>query len=160
MLSRYVQLCQHPCWPDCTPKKVFIDKDAEYILKEVSDSEIEDEQYYVKDTTSFFKTLEPSITESGKADKIANPKKLIWVGKDESLIPTMYSDGLIAYSTQQAVDVTESAAEDNESETTKNTKSLERYKSIGASFGVYGAEFDVDGNSSYGFSKHKHDGRT
>lgn len=159
MLSRYVQLCQHPCWPDCTPKKVFIDKDAEYILKEVSDSEIEDEQYYVKDTTSFFKTLEPSITESGKADKIANPKKLIWVGKDESLIPTMYSDGLIAYFTQQAVDVTESAAEDNESET-KNTESLERYKSIGASFGVYGAEFDVDGNSSYRFSKHKHDGRT
>ncbi len=114
----------------CSKKQIFKHADEKYELKEVSDSELEEDIYYVKDTSKFYATYSPEGTSTSNT-QIASAGRLLWTGKEDSLIPTMYEDGLIAY---------QSSAETNIEEA-----SIERYEKLGDSIGVYGAEIDTNG---------------
>ena len=115
----------------CGVKPIFEEKADPNDLVAVSEKDLEEDVYYVKDIADFYKTLEITGNASGTVN-ISSKDRLVWTGENDSLIPTMYSDGFIAYQTKKEVDMT--------------SVNLERYESIGASIGIQGAEFDADGH--------------
>ena len=114
----------------CGAKKIFKDEAEDYTLKALSDKELEQNTYYVKDAATFYQTYDPSKNFSDKAN-IADSSRIIYTDDYESLIPTMYKDGLIAYASDKNVALT--------------NVSLERFEYIGDSVGVYKAELDANG---------------
>lgn len=114
----------------CGRKQIFKVEGEEYMLQEVSDDELETGKYYVKDTTKFYAAHEIGGNTSGVVN-IASKDRLLWSMQDDSLIPTMYLDGLIAYASNDNVNTEE--------------VNIERFENIGASFGVFGAEIDING---------------
>lgn len=113
----------------CGKKKIFEDKDAKWQLTALTDDELEEDTFYVKDTSSFY---EPYALD-GNIDDMATgsvQKGLLWISEGESLIPSMYSDGLLAYSTKA---------------TSLDPVDITRVKDIGWSLGIYGATVDING---------------
>lgn len=105
------------------------DPDEAYRLVALADNELQQGIYYVKDTTKFYQTYTPNGNARGTV-KLPDSRRLFWLDRDESLIPTMYADGIIAYASDQSK---------------ISNISLERYADIGYSFGLVGAEIDEDG---------------
>lgn len=115
----------------CGVKKIFREEGEEYKLVALTDKKLEVNKYYVKDATTFYIVHEVEGNNEAKAvSKKADSKRLIWTTVDDSLIPSMYEDGLIAYKSKDS---------------TLSDVNIERYKDIGWSFGIEGAEIDADG---------------
>lgn len=115
----------------CGVKPIFKEKVDPNALVAVSEKDLEEETYYVKDIADFYATLPATGNIAGSVN-IADKNRLVWTGENDSLIPTMYSDGFIAYQSSKEVDI--------------KSVNLERYESIGASVGIQGAEIDADGH--------------
>lgn len=115
----------------CGFKKIIQEKGSEYKLTELKDTQLEEGKYYVKDSTTFYEVHETEKNNyAASSTKKVDTKRLLWTTLDDSLIPSMYEDGLIAYKTKDSV------LEDI---------NIERFKDIGWSIGVQGAEIDADG---------------
>ena len=111
----------------CAKKQIFKDKDAQWQLVPLSNEELEEGTYYVKDTSSFYAPYELDGTLTSSTTSVQ--EGLLWILEGESLIPSMYSDGILAYSTQDtALDATK----------------LTRVKDIDFSIGVYNATIDAN----------------
>lgn len=132
----------------CGKIQLFESKTDPYLLVAKGNKELKQEIFYVKDGTKFYKTLKPNATFSSKSMSV-DPKRIIWLGKDESLIPTLYKGESIAYASKVA---------------NLDSVILERFKYEGYSVGAYLVEYDfeknminmtVGSNSIEGTSMHK-----
>lgn len=121
----------------CTPKKIFVSEEEKYMLVPLKDSEIEAELYYVKDGAKFYQTYTPkgATAIAGAYAK----ESYYWLTKDKTLIPSLYSDELIAFASQKVADL--------------DTVELKRYYDVGYSVGIYGGTFDSDGYYCINLSK-------
>ena len=113
----------------CGAKPIFKDENADYTLKALKDTKLEEDQYYVKDNTDFYLVHECEGNNISN-NKTTDNKRVAWTMKDDSLIPTMYSDGLIAYKSKNS---------------SLSDVNIERFKDIGYSIGLHDAQVDNDG---------------
>ena len=113
----------------CGAKPIFKDENEDYTLKALKDSKLEEDQYYVKDNTDFYLVHECEGNNISN-NKTTDNKRVAWTMRDDSLIPTMYSDGLIAYKSKNS---------------TLTDVNIERFKDIGYSIGLHDAQVDADG---------------
>lgn len=104
--------------------QIFEDKNAKYQLKEAKRGNLEDNTYYVKDGTDFFKIYDCARNSTSNSFDIS---KCAWVTVDEDMIPTYYSNELLAKAS---------------SKIETDALVLERYKDTGFSIGVYGAVYN------------------
>lgn len=111
----------------CEKKQIFINENDKYTLKDYEDTELEIDTYYVKDASKFYKAYLPN-----------GEKDVFWMTKDNTLMPTLYKDEVIAYASE---------------ETELKEISLERYEYLGYSFGIYGCEMDEDGYICFSLDK-------
>lgn len=103
----------------CGKKKILTIGDDKYALETLHEKDMESEQYYIKDGARFYKPLE--------IDKKGNT---LWLLDKMRQVPSMYSDGVIAYISK---------------DTTMDEQTLTRYEYIGYSIGVFGLTQDEDG---------------
>lgn len=134
----------------CGSKQVIKTANEDYILKELSINNLKDDVFYVardgvleeedvEDDTAFYEVYMPKGTLGNEListvnSLMGNNERILWVDKDKDLIPTMYRDDIIAYVSKKE------ALEDI---------TLERFKSAGYSFGLYGGTIDEDGYLVY-----------
>lgn len=104
--------------------QIFEDKNGQG-LQSVKKENLKTNVYYVKDSTNFYEVYDCDLSSSGTS---LDTGKCAWLTEDEEdMIPTYYSDELIAKTAAQI---------DTESLT------LERYRDTGCSIGVYGAYYE------------------
>lgn len=108
-----------------TEIQIFEDKDSKNVLKGIEKDELMNGYYYVKEGTKFYKIYE--LDSSGSGTSLDN-KKVAWTTDNEGLIPEYYENELIAQSSVRV--------------NTSENLTLERYKDIGLSLGIYGAYFE------------------
>lgn len=108
-----------------TEIQIFEDKDGKNVLKGVEKDELMNGYYYVKEGTKFYKLYELDASASGTS---LDNSKVAWTTDNAGLIPDYYKGELIA---QASVKVD-----------TSEELTLERYKDIGLSLGIYGAYFE------------------
>lgn len=120
----------------CGAKPIFKKEGEDYELKGLTDEKLEEDQYYVKDNTTFYLAHDIEGNKLGN-NKTTDIKRVAWTMQDESLVPTMYSDGLIAYKSRSAA---------------VSNINIERFKDIGYSIGLYNAEVDMDGYIKFKYS--------
>ncbi len=115
-------------------KKVQLFKDSTDPNKQVllTDDELENDVYYVKNGTKFIEVYKPLGTAENAANILDRSRVFYCVDSvgDENLIPTHYMDEFVAYASEK------SALENI---------SLERFADFGYSIGVYGGYFGDDG---------------
>lgn len=111
--------------------------DDKYKLVACSDKELVQDIFYAKSGTKFYQIYKPNGSIQNVASKQSNDR-IFWVGKDKSLIPTLYSNELLAYASQSAE---------------LKGITLERMKDVGYSFGFYGATYNEDGYISFNSEK-------
>lgn len=117
----------------CGKKEIFVNKDAIYDLVALTDSELSDDSYYVKDGADFYAIYQPEGKASGTVSK-PSANRILWFQKDLSLVPSLYANELIAYPSKSAE---------------LDKISLERFKKVGWSIGLYGGNIDKDGYLCY-----------
>ena len=103
----------------CGKKQIIENPNAKYDLASYSVTELKTGSFYVKDGSKFYEPYTPNGT-----------KTVFWLGRDRSLVPSIYQDGSIVYPTQ---------------ETSLSGIELERFEYIGYSIGVFNAKVDEDG---------------
>lgn len=114
----------------CEDVQIFKKKVNPYALNPLKDTELEDDTYYVKDSTRFYAVHMP---DNGNADHmipVLDESRVMAAALDDSLIPSHYKDELIAFQSEklELKDVT-----------------LERFKDLGYSIGCYGGTITSDG---------------
>lgn len=116
----------------CKDIQIFETQTDPNVQVEVNDNELLPDTYYVKNGTKFVSVYKPNGNSKEQAN-VVKKSRVFWmidtVG-DENLIPSHYQGELIAYASERA----------NISEV-----SLERYKDLGNSIGVYGGTIENDG---------------
>ncbi len=103
----------------CGQKKILTIGEDKYALTVLHEGDMVSEKYYIKDGARFYEPLEKE--DNGTT---------LWLLNDMRQVPSMYSDGVIAYISK---------------ETTMGEQDLTRYRYIGYTLGVFGLEQDEDG---------------
>lgn len=98
-------------------------------IVEVNDRNLEQEIYYVKNGTRFAEVYMPSGNVKGTVRKV-NPERILYFADNEQMVPIHYKGELIAYSSASA---------------DFNSVTLERFKDMGYSIGLYGGNIGEDG---------------
>lgn len=111
-------------------KDILIDEDAQYELTAMTDAELLNDTYYIKDKTKFYSTYAISNANLDHAAREVSPDRLAWFDRDETLIPTLYADEVIAYASESS---------------DLDAVTLERLQYNGASIGVYGGTVNEEG---------------
>ena len=114
----------------CKDSKVIEHEEDKYKLVAVDDSELEDGCYYVKDKTKFYKTHAMEGYELADSEAGVSSLRVGWYGLDETLIPTLYKDEVIAYASISSE---------------LDAVTLDRLSFVGASLAFYGGSADNDG---------------
>lgn len=109
----------------CGQKKILTIGEDKYALQTLHEEDMEGEKYYIKDGARFYEPLEKE--DNGDT---------LWLLDDMRQVPSMYSDGVIAYISK---------------ETTMGEQVLTRYEYIGYTLGLFGLQLDEDGY--WGFSR-------
>lgn len=117
----------------CGTDKIFVNEEDAYKIVNLSDRELENDKYYVKTGADFNVVYRPNGTATAKT-QMQSDSRLFWTMEDDSLIPTLYKNEVIAYQSEntQLTDIT-----------------LERFKNIGYSIGLYGGVMSSDGYIDY-----------
>ncbi len=126
----------------CGAKPIFKKEGEDYELKALTDRGLEENQYYVKDNTTFYLTHECEGNSIGN-NKTTDARRVAWTMLDDTLIPTMYSDGLIAYKSKGSE---------------LSNINIERFKDLGYSIGLHDAQVDNDGYIKFKVSSNVIDG--
>lgn len=107
---------------------IFKENTDPYAQTKITADEMTKDVAYVMDGTGFIQVGEINGNASGTVD-IADPKRVFWMERKESLIPTMYKGSLLAI----------------KSNTTNLTSvACERFRDDGYSIGIYGATYNED----------------
>jgi len=109
--------------------RIFEKESNAYELVALSQDELENNTYYVKDKTTFYATHKASGNFSNIPSKV-DSSRLKYLADDLSLVPTLYKGEVIAYPTTQ---------------TSLEDITLERLKDLGWSFGITGMYTNSDG---------------
>lgn len=109
-----------------TDVKIFKENTDPYAQVKIEADDMEENKVYAMDGTKFILTASIGGNCSGKVT-VADPKRVAWMQKKESLVPTMYKGGIVAV---------KSATTDLKS------LSCERFKDCGYSIGIYGAKYN------------------
>lgn len=117
----------------CGKKEIFVDANAKFELTALTDKDLEDDIYYVKDGADFYEAHQTNGTAVGVVNKPSS-SRVIWMNKDLSLVPSLYKDELIAYPSEK---------------TRLDSIRLERFSEVGWSLGFYGGYIDEDGYICY-----------
>lgn len=117
----------------CSKKQIFVKYEDQYKLQAVDNKKLENDVYYIKEGADFYEAYMPNGTASGTVEKPVE-SRLLWMNEDESLVPTLYKNEIVAFSSENLEE--------------KNPK-LERFKDIGWSLGMYGGYIDDDGYLCY-----------
>lgn len=129
-------LCSAIVLSGCDTKKIFVNKDDVYKIVDLTDKELLNDTYYVKTGADFNAVYLPNGT-ARSITTAQRDNRLLWTMQDESLIPALYQNEIIAY----------------QSEDTKlDNIIIERFKDIGYSFGLYGGVMSADGYIDYNLS--------
>ena len=89
---------------------------------------LEPDIYYVKDGTKFYRTMDPNGTATQYSSSV-DERRILYVLDGEDGPPTHYKGEVVALATAGA---------------RPREATLERFKDLGYSFGVYGMEFDAE----------------
>lgn len=117
----------------CGKKDIFVDESKLYELTALSDDELTDDNYYVKNGADFYAVYKPEGSASGIVNS-PTASRLFWMNKDKSLIPSLYKDELIAFPSEK---------------TNLTEIRLERFEEVGWSLGFYGGYMDDQGYICY-----------
>lgn len=98
-------------------------------IVEVTDKNLEQESYYIKNGTRFAKVYMPSGNVKGTTNKVSTGRVLYFTD-DEQMVPVHYRGELIAYSSKTA---------------DFNNVTLERFRDMQYSIGLYGGYIGDDG---------------
>lgn len=98
-------------------------------IVEVTDKNLEQEIYYIKNGTRFVKVYMPSGNVNGTTNRVSSGRVLYFTD-DEQMVPVHYKGELIAYSSKTA---------------DFNSVTLERFKDMQYSIGIYGGYIGDDG---------------
>lgn len=112
----------------CKNVQIFRQEEPDYAV-EITDKEILQNTYYIKNGTRFSAVYLPNGNSSTMVKKLVQSRVLYFMG-DESMVPIHYEGELVAYA---------SATADLKAVT------LERYEDIGYSLGIYGGKMEDDG---------------
>lgn len=114
----------------CDDVQIFETKKDPYALEGVKDTQLEDDAYYVKNNTRFYKVYMPKQGNATSEVSALNESRVIATMLDDTLIPIHYSDELVAFQSEKLgfVNVT-----------------LERFQNIGYSIGCYNGTVTGDG---------------
>lgn len=112
----------------CKEIQVFETK-GKLEFKEVSDKEIKEDTYYVKNGTKFAPVYKPNGTADVISKQLRQNRVLYFYG-DEFMIPIHYKNELVAYASQKA---------------NLSSVHLERFEDMGYSLGIYGGSIKEDG---------------
>ncbi len=112
-------------------KKLLVDENEKYTLVALSDTQLLNNVFYIKDKTKFYKTYQIAGTDLNQKTAEVNPMRIAWYGRDESLIPTLYEDEIIAYASESS---------------NMDAVTLERFQYNGASMGFFGGYINSEGN--------------
>lgn len=118
----------------CEFKQMFVNPEDAYKLSELSDNELIDDSYYVKDSAAFYELYQPEGENVSSRSNRQEDDRIFWLNKDESLIPALYQNEIIAYPSE---------------DTTLSEINMERFKDVGWSIGLYGGYIDEDGYLCY-----------
>lgn len=113
----------------CNNVEIFITPEPDYAV-EVTDKELEENIYYVKNGTRFSKVYMPQGNVTSKTKTVKTNRVLYFTDGDEKKVPVHYKGEIIAYSSAKA-DLSE--------------VTLERFKDMGYSIGIYGGSIGSDG---------------
>ena len=119
-----------PLLTGCTSKKIFVTEEDLYSLTPYSDNELKLETFYIKNGARFYETYTPNGFLGGQLTRFSK-EEYYWLQKDASLIPSLYKDEIIAFSSKEENDL-------------KDLK-VSRYYDVGYSIGIYGGSFDNNG---------------
>ena len=84
----------------CGSKKIFVNKNDAYTLVPYTDKELENEIYYIKSGADFYETYLPEGT-AGNVSNTQADNRVFWLKEDESLIPVLYKNEVIAYQSEK-----------------------------------------------------------
>lgn len=107
----------------CEKKQLFVNKDDKYAVSSVEQNDLETEEFYIKEGSYFY--------EPYKANQ---SNHVIYMEKDSLKVPSAYSTSIIAIKSVQS---------------TIKAQSLDRYKYLGYSFGLFGGTYNSDGYISF-----------
>ncbi len=116
----------------CDEVQIFENQTDPTALTPVSNSELEEDTYYVKNGTKFFKTYQPkgSVGFTDDSPEEVDESRVLTVINDSTLIPPYYKSEILAYfSEKKSIDGI----------------TLERYQSLGYSLGTYNGELTENG---------------
>lgn len=131
LLPLFLAMCMIvPLLTGCTAKKIFVTEEDLYSLISYSDSELKLDTYYVKNGAKFYETYTPEGDTSTLLSQYSKDN-YFWLQKDMSLIPSLYKDEIIAYSSQKETDLKDIP--------------IKRYYDVGYSVGIYAGKFDQNG---------------
>lgn len=114
----------------CEGQKIFREKVDKYALPEVTKENLEEDIYYVKNGTRFSPVYAAENTKAFGNPNTIEESRICYFLKEESMVPEYFSNEYLAVS--------------GSSLQLRNV-SLERYKDLGYSFGLYGCTVDEDG---------------
>lgn len=107
----------------------YVDPNAQV---ELMDSDLQKDTYYVKNGTNFTAVYLPDGTTNGTSGAV-DYSRLLWFFDEignEALVPEHYKDEIVAYASNTA---------------SLSSVSLERFKDLGYSLGIYGGTLEDDG---------------
>lgn len=114
--------------------QIFEDPSAKYQADALSNLDLENDKYYIKEGTKFYEVYD--CETSGGSGGVDNTRCAFYVGDYETKLPTYYKDELIACASKT---------------NTIEDVDVERYSDTGYSIGVYGATWE-DGYITFNLS--------
>lgn len=118
------------CLTGCDDVQIFQTKTDPNALVGLKDTELKNDVYYVKNNTRFYKTYLPEQGSAVSGVSALNESRVMATMLDDTLIPTHYSDELIAFQSEK-IDLTEIT--------------LERFYDFGYSIGCFNGTVTKDG---------------
>ncbi len=122
----------------CEGQKIFREKVDEFALPEVTKENLEENIYYVKNGTRFSPVYAAENTNSYENPGKIEDSRICYFMEEEAMVPEYFSNEYIAVS-GSTLDL--------------KSVTLERYRDLGFSFGLYGCTVDEDGYLCFDLKK-------
>ena len=118
-LYMLLSICLLATISGCGKKELFVNEDEKYIVESVEQNDLKDETFYVKEGSYFYVPYEK------KADS-----DVISLKEDFTKVPSAYSTSILAIKSVKS---------------SIEPQTLNRYKYLGYSFGIYGGTYNSEG---------------
>ena len=111
------------------------DTTTSFELKATDVKELKDDMFYIKNDTGFYETVigQTNLTDTTRIAKVEDSSRIMSFTRNDSLIPTLYKDDTLVYSTSTGI----------------SKIVLERFKDNGWSIGTYNLQTDESSKAKY-----------